>query len=136
MLVSAFLGVPAEVYLFSALDDWCSINVEGPEHYVLAIHDYPEKPFDSGCFQLAFKAVVISAGGKFLSKDKQYVLKQHHLQDYGLIEDCESTSGPSDLSEEFLEQPHIANEKKTTKVTFMYSVILWWIYFFLEFCEG
>ena len=101
-----------------------SINVEGPEHYVLAIHDYPEKPFDSGCFQLAFKAVVISAGGKFLSKDKQYVLKQHHLQDYGLIEDCESTSGPSDLSEEFLEQPRIANEKKTTKVTFMYSVIL------------
>ena len=125
MLVSAFLGVPAEVYLFSVLDDWCSINVEGPEHYVLAIHDYPEKPFASGCFQLAFKAVVISAGGKFLSKDKQYVLKQHHLQDYGLIEDCESTSGPSDLSEEFLEQPRIANEKKTTKVTFMYSVILW-----------
>ena len=90
----------------------------------------------SGCFQLAFKAVVISAGGKFLSKDKQYVLKQHHLQEYGLIEDCESTSGPSDLSEEFLEQPRIANEKKTTKVTFMYSVILWWIYFSLEFCEG
>ena len=69
--------------------------------------------------------MVISAGGKFLSKDKQYVLKQHHLQEYGLIEDCESTSGPSDLSEEFLEQPRIGNEKKTTKVTFMYSVILW-----------
>ena len=125
MLVSAFLGVPVEVYLFSVSDDWCSISVEGPEHYVLAIHDYPEKPFASGCFQLAFKAVVISAGGKFLSKDKQYVLKQHHLQEYGLIEDCESSSGPSDLSEEFLEQPRIANEKKTTKVTFMYSVILW-----------
>ena len=125
MLVSAFLGVPAQVYLFSVLDDWCSINVEGPEHYVLAIHDYPEKPFASDCFQLAFKAVVISAGGKFLSKDKQYVLQQHHLQEYGLIEDCESTSGPSDLSEEFLEQPRIGNEKKTTKVTFMYSVILW-----------
>lgn len=76
MLVSAFLGVPAEVYLFSALNDWCSINVEGPEHYVLAIHDYPEKPFASGCFQLAFKAVVISAGGKFLSKDKQYVFSE------------------------------------------------------------
>ena len=60
----------------------------------------------------------------------------YHLQEYGLIEDCESTSGPSDLSEEFLEQPRIANEKKTTMVTFMYSVILWWIYFFLEFCEG
>ena len=121
MLVSAFLGVPAEVYLFSVLDDWCSINVEGPEHYVLAIHDYPEKTFASGCFQLAFKAGVISAGGKFLSKDKQYVLKQHHLQEYGLME----ASGPSDLSEEFLKQLCIANEKKTTKMTFMYSVILW-----------
>ena len=119
MLVSAFLGVPAEVYLFSVSDDWCSINVEGPEHYVLAVHDYPEKPFASGCFQLAFKAGVISGGAKFLSKDKQYVFKQHHLQEYGLMEDSESTSCPSDLSEEFLEQLRIANEKKTAKVTFV-----------------
>ena len=125
MLVSAFLGVPVEVYLFSVSDDWCSISVEGSEHYVLAIHDYPEKPFASGCFQLAFKAGFISAVGKFLSKDKQYVFKQHHLQEYGLMEDSESTSGPSDLCEEFLEQLRIANEKKTAKVTFLYSVILW-----------
>ena len=41
------------------------------------------------------------------------------------MEDSESTSGPTDLSEEFLEQLRIANEKKTTNVTFTYSVILW-----------
>ena len=41
------------------------------------------------------------------------------------MEDSESTSGPSDLNEEFLEQLRIANEKKTATVTFMYSVILW-----------
>ena len=111
--MSAFLGVPAEVYLYSVSDDWCSINVEGPEHSVVVIDDYPEKPFASGCFQLAFTARVISVGGKFLSKDKPYVFKQHHLQEYGLVGDSDSTS---ELSEEFLQQLRIANEKKTAKV--------------------
>ena len=113
--MSAFVGVPAEVSLNSVSDDWCSIDVEGPEHYVTEIDDYPDKPFASGSFQVAFKARVISVGGKLLIKDMPYVFKQHNLQEYGFSEYSDSTL--TELSEEFLQQLRTANEKKTAKVT-------------------
>ncbi len=105
------LGIAVEVYQYNVSDDWCSINVEGPDHCVLTLEDYPEKPFACGCFQLAYRARVISPG-KFLKFGVPYVFKQHHLEEYGVAETCD----PATLSDEFLEELKSANEKKTAKV--------------------
>ena len=104
------VGIPVEVYQYHVSDDWCAIQVQGPQHAVVEISGFPDKPFGNGCFQVAFTTRIITPC-KFLTGDTSYIFKQHNIDEYGLQE----SEDASRISEESLHELQTANEKKTAK---------------------
>ncbi|XP_074632748.1 alpha-protein kinase 1-like [Acropora palmata] len=101
--------IPVEVYQYLVTDDWCSIKVEGPEHTVIEIEGFPDNPFASGSFQVAFKAKRITPC-RFLT-GTEFIFKQHNIDEYGVSEQ----NPIMQLTEESFKELERANERKTAK---------------------
>ena len=106
------------MYQYLVTDDWCSIKVEGPEHTVIEIEGFPDNPFASGSFQVAFKAKRITPC-RFLT-GIEFVFKQHNIDEYGVSEQ----NPIMQLTEESFKELERANERKTAKVKSVFKMTL------------
>lgn len=113
------IGIPVDVYQYLVADDWSSIKVEGPEHTVIEIEGFPDYPFDSGTFQVAFKAKRI-APCRFLTGTK-FVFKQPKSDRYGVSKENAITHL---TAEESLKELERQNETKTAKVNSVFKMAL------------
>lgn len=107
------------MYQYLVADDWSSIKVEGPEHTVIEIEGFPDDPFDSGTFQVAFKAKRI-APCRFLT-GTEFVFKQPKSDRYGVSEENAIMHLTAEESWRELERE---NETRTAKVNSVFKMTL------------
>lgn len=94
------------------------VEVERPEHTMIDIEGFPDDPFDSGTYQVAFKTKRI-APSELLTGTK-FVFKQLKSDKYGVSEENAIT----EPTEEFFKELEKANEQNTARVNSVFKMTL------------